>query len=141
MSKFNFDKQLKALEGTKSSLPVKLGNATQRFFLSSFKEEGWNDGGLNRWPDRKDDTNTRSLLVKSGRLRKAVADCLREANWNRIKFVVDVPYAQIHNEGGYAGRNHAAKIPKRQFIGDSATLRKIQTDLIIQEFNKIFHGR
>lgn len=29
----------------------------------------------------------------------------------------DVPYANIHNEGGYAGKNKSVYIPKREYLG------------------------
>ena len=41
-----------------------------------------------------------------------------------ISIFTDVPYAKIHNEGGRAGRNHSARIPRRQFMGVSQMLNK-----------------
>jgi phage gpG-like protein len=36
-------------------------------------------------------------------------------DWYRLTTYSDLPYARIHDVGGWAGRNHAAYIPKRPY--------------------------
>ena len=47
----------------------------------------------------------------------------------------DIPYARIHDTGGFAGRNHATKIPKRAYVRKSVVqearrIRKIMAKFI-----------
>ena len=178
MDKFNFDQVIKKLEQAKSSLPKVLANDTKKFFLASWQKQGWDDNGIAKWAPRKKNKNKRAagraILVKSGALRRAVNGSLRSATFNSIKFSVDLPYAQIHNEGGainkgsrrmaslnfkigkdgksrfakyknsnFQKRNiyigaHSVNMPKRQFMGDSASSRKIQKETIQKSTDKIF---
>jgi len=138
--------------------------------------------------EKRDDTGKKSegraLLVKSGKLRRAVEQSIRLKSFEKIQLVVALPYAEVHNEG-YNGmraahsralftksttrqfiglkRNkkgqlkeahrrttiytrtgeaqvkaHMFKMPKRQFMGDSATLRQMQRKLIDQQITKVW---
>lgn len=103
MAKWNFGKLLQNVTKLKGDLPVVLANQAQRFFVKSFEKQGFEgaSGSLMKWKarkNRKDDG--RKILVKSGRLRRAVANSIREASWARVRLVVDLPYASIHNDGG-----------------------------------------
>lgn len=173
MDKFNFDQVIKKLEQAKSSLPKVLANDTKKFFLASWQKQGWDNGGVKAWSPRKYNKNKRSagraILVKSGALRRAVNASLKSATFDSIKFSVDLPYAQIHNEGGVINKgssikvihfskkgkfsknnkraNYAQKVnigshdinmPKRQYMGDSASLRRIQKEKIQKSIDKIF---
>jgi len=103
LSKLKLDEALARFEQVKKTLPEVLANDTQRFFTASFRKEGWDDGGLKAWAPRKNPSSKdsgRKLLVKTGRLRRAVANSVRGVAWGLIKFVVDVPYSFVHNEGG-----------------------------------------
>ena len=146
MSKFNFDRVLRNIEQMKQELPKELANDTQKFFNDAFKNQAW-DGqtwqtpqrriiGTNsyKYPKKKDlGRRTRATLVRTGRLRRTVATSLKEARFERIKFVVDLPYAAVHNNG-------EGKMPQRKFIGDSATLRKLQRAKIKKVINKIWQA-
>lgn len=111
--KFSLKQVLRNVETLKRTLPVKLGNVTQRFFVDSFKKQGWDGptgntpGGLassgifQPWKERKKkEARARNILVKSGRLRRAVADSVRRNTWPTVMLMVDIPYAEIHNDGG-----------------------------------------
>lgn len=127
----------------KHELPKVLGNHAQNFFVASFNKQGWVNNALEQWKARVSQSKKdqgRNILVKSGRLRRAVATSLRLATFEKIKFTVDVPYADIHNRGGQAGRNHASTIPQRKFMGDSVTLVKQLKDKIKSGVDKIWQA-
>ena len=76
------------------------------------------------------------ILVNKGHLRDSL-DYNADFNAGQAVISSDLPYAQVHNEGGTAGRNASAAIPKRQFMGPSKALdRKIITK-IERELTKI----
>ena len=140
MDKFNFDQVIKKLEQAKSSLPKVLANDTKKFFLASWQKQGWDDGGVKAWAPRKYNKNKRSagraILVKSGALRRAVNASLKSATFDSIKFVVDSPYAKVHNDG--LPMRNGKPMQQRQSVGDSASLRKIQKGTIQKSTDKIF---
>lgn len=144
MSKFGLDRVVRAMEQVKRDLPVQLANDTKNFFAASWRRGGWEDNGVQKWaePKRKSykgrspkahRASTRATLVKSGRLRRAVQDSVRQATMDEVRLVVDVPYAAYHNEG-------TDKLPQRQFMGDSAALRKIQRKRINTVVDKIWQA-
>ncbi|MCA6489076.1 MAG: hypothetical protein IM551_03515 [Chitinophagaceae bacterium] len=186
-NRFKFGKVINNVEKLKKTLPVLLANQAQTFFVESWKKKGWDNNGVKLW-EKRDDTGKKSegraLLVKSGKLRRAVEQSIRVKSFDKIQLVVALPYAAVHNEG-YNGmraahsrslftksttrqfiglkRNkkgqlkeahkrttiytrtgeaqvkaHMFKMPKRQFMGDSATLRQMQRKLIDQQISKVW---
>lgn len=147
--RFNFSRVKRNMEQVKKELPVILANQAQNFFADSWKKQGWDDGGLKVWqtPNRKIPgtkeyeypkkkglgRRTRATLVQSGRLRRAIASSIRQKSFSMIRLVVAVPYAKYHNEG-------TDTIPKRQFMGDSRTLRRIQVESINKTVDKIWQA-
>ena len=103
--KFNFDKIIERLKAVKSTVPAKIANTTLNYFLRSWQVEGW-DGKAWKVPMRKmkkggSSRNQSKTLVQSGNLRRAVANSLVSANFDKIQFKVSgIEYAQIHNDGG-----------------------------------------
>ncbi|MEI8111163.1 MAG: hypothetical protein WCH59_09260 [Chitinophagia bacterium] len=188
-NKFGFGKVLNNVERLKKTLPVLLANQAQNFFVDSWKKQGWDDNGVKAWAKRQDTgkkSEGRSILVKSGKLRRAVGQSIRLKSFEKIQLVVALPYAAVHNEG-YNGmvsahsrarfsktttkefiglrknkngqlkeahrrttvfirtgdsqvKAHMMKMPKRQFMGDSATLRKIQRQLIDNQITKVWQA-
>ena len=178
MSKFGFDKVLKNLQMVERELPKMVANDTKNYFLNSFKTESW-DGKAWELPKRRKKKNPKGrdlsrILIQSGKLRRAVANSLKEATWEVIRFdVTDVNYAGIHNEGGtiqikersqtlrFARHGEKgvrftrkkkdtiamarvqikasqAKIPQRQFMGQTNELTKIQTERITKIMDRIW---
>jgi len=144
VDKFNFGDIIKRLEATKKDLPIKLANDTKNYFLSSWKKQGF-DGQTWKEPLRKSikgggSKNKSAILVQSGRLRRDVSNSLKQANWDKIIFKVDNPYAAIHNFGlmGKAFGKHSFKMPQRQFIGDTKELRNKQLELIKRSIGSIW---
>jgi phage gpG-like protein len=124
-NKLSFKEVMAKMETLKLELPRVLSNDTQRFFTQSFDKQGFTDKSLEPWAKRKKPKKTdegRAILVQSGRLRRAVANSARGVSFDKIDFIVDVPYAEIHNDGGLMGKG--GTMPKRQFMGESAELTK-----------------
>jgi hypothetical protein len=148
-NQFHFDKLLENLKQMKSTLPAQLANDTQNFFLASFKKQGWDNTGLQRWkevqrripgtrsykyPKNKDlGRHTRAILQGkgSGVLRKAVASSIRSTSFSRIILEVSVPYATYLNSG-------TKNMPARKFMGDSISLRKIQRKRIVNTIDRLW---
>lgn len=120
----------------KRDLPLELSKDAQKFFNASWRNQGFDDGGVQKWKSRAKETKKskgKAILVSSGNLRTAVGTSLKEATWEKIRFVVDVFYAGYHNEGD-------GKIPQRKFMGDSKTLRILQREKIKKIVDKIWRG-
>lgn len=131
------------MERVKRDLPIKLANDTKNFFLSSWSKQGFDGKGWQtpkRMIDGKGAAKTRAILVGSGRLRRDVANSLKQANFDKIIFRVENPYAQIHNEGGQgkAFGKYPFKMPKRQFIGQTKELTNMQFNLIKKQAGAIW---
>jgi phage gpG-like protein len=83
-------------------LPTIAGTKAVGFFKDSFRRQGWaNNGKLNRWQARNPAAkrnSRRALLINTGRLRRSIRITAKGTDY--VKIGTDVPYAQIHNEGG-----------------------------------------
>lgn len=65
-----------------------------------------------------------SLMVDSAALMHSVR--IAETSQGRVVWAAGnekVPYAQVHNEGGRAGRGAGFDMPQRQFMGDAEELK------------------
>ena len=150
---------LKYWQGLKGRMPGIVGVEAVNHFKATFRDGGFTDTGFVKWPDRKagKDNEGRAILVKTGRLRRAIR-ILYQSN-NRVMVGVspdEVPYAAAHNNGfkgtvnvkaymrrnrrgdtrgskGVAGvRAHTMRmnLPQRQFIGESKVLNaKIESKI------------
>lgn len=145
MNKFNLDIVIRNVERTKRELPIILAKATQNEFVKNFTNEGF-DGAKWITPNRRilgtDEykypktkglsRRTKPTLTMSGVLRRATANSIREATWDRIMLVVDLPYAKRHNEG-------LDGMPQRTFMGQTRDLTRLQTKIVNDYFNKVWH--
>lgn len=143
-NKFDFEKVIKDIAELKRTLPIKIANKAQRYFAATFKQGGW-EGAKWKEPkrkipgtpeykypkDKKLQRRTKPTLVKSGILRRATSMSARVITWSQILLVVDVPYAQRHNEG-------LDGMPKRQFMGNSPILETQIKEMIEKEVDKVW---
>jgi phage gpG-like protein len=142
--KFDFDKLIEAMQKAKTDLPRLLANQAQNHFADSFKAGGWDGRPWKEVKRRQEGTpeykypkkkglsrRTKPILVKSGTLRRAVSMSARVVTWDKIQLVVDLPYAERHNEGKDG-------MPKRQFMGDSQALKDKQIKLINEYMEKVW---
>lgn len=101
----------------------------ENFIQKNFDDEGFNDKGVKKWEARKR-PRPQKILTQSRKL----ADTLQvKINGKSIQVTSPLPYAEIHNRGGKAGRNSSVIIPQRKFIDESETLN----DILDAEFEKI----
>jgi phage gpG-like protein len=103
VSKFNLNIVGQKFQQLKADLPKVMAGDAQRFFAKSFRDSGFTDESLRKWKDRKDKTNTRAILVKTGALKRAVGNSIKSISFN--KTVIGVygtvaAYGEIHNYGG-----------------------------------------
>lgn len=89
--------------------------------VSVFKQ-AFRDKKFNRqpWIEAKRDPGTGSLMLRSGALMNSIR--ASQITPEGVTFSAGndkVAYAQVHNEGGRAGRGKGFMMPKRQFMGES----------------------
>lgn len=84
-----------------------MGVLAANHFTTSFRNQGFTDEGLKRWQARKGEISggiaktrgrSRAILVQSGRLRRSIRT--KRFGFLAVKILTDVPYAQMHNDGG-----------------------------------------
>lgn len=77
------------------------------------------------------------LLGPGNNLMRSIA--VREASATRVVVGTDLPYAEVHNEGGYIRVFGKAKVkvPKRQFIGESHELMQVIEKKFLREIDRI----
>ena len=142
--RFNFEVIKRNLEQTKRELPVLLAKQAENYFTGSFKKGAL---GSDKWPEverRKVGTSaykypkkkglsrrTSPILVRRGILRGRVSNSIRNANWNQIKLIVDLPYAMFNQEG-------TDTIPARQFMKQTTELGNMQKTTITKTMNRIW---
>lgn len=81
-----------------ASLPGVVGNAMVNFYKDNWNREGFLDARVQKWPPRQRNTGKRArILVRTGRLRRSIR---YRTTGTLIHIFTDVPYAQVHNEGG-----------------------------------------
>lgn len=96
-----------------------MGTDAKNHFVKSFRNQGFEDQTIQRWQSRKrtsyrtrsgrvvDDTN-RAILVKSGDLRRSVR--IISKGYRSIVLGSDLPYAQIHNDGGIIDKSESRNL-------------------------------
>lgn len=80
----------------------------------------------------------RGILIGPGsNLMRSVT--VRQATAQRVAIGTDLPYAEVHNEGGYIRVFGKAKVkvPKRQFVGESRELMQAIEKKFLREVDRI----
>jgi len=116
--------------------PEIMGKIAVDFFKDGFQNEGFTNGGLQKWEEVKRRMDPKITGAKATRkiLTGDTADLgesiqQKNAANGEVTIYSDKEYAGAHNEGtNNAGRRRNVTIPKRQFIGHSAELDKEVTD-------------
>lgn len=168
----DFARKLDAVSKAYAKVPLEVAVLAERFSKERFRSQAWLDKSSEAWKPRAQrrkggQNKSQTLLVDKGQLKKSV----RKISWNSQQVIIgsDVPYAQIHNDGGTISatqtvnshkrkefsrkrkgrketvKEHSVKsftrkvnikIPKRQFIGNSETLKNQIIDHITNQFTK-----
>lgn len=146
--RFNFARVKENLTNAKEQIPQILANDAKNYFVASFDKQSWNGQQWQevkrripgtpeyKYPTKKDlGRRTRPILIGkgSGKLRRFVSNSIRTTQWPIVRLVVDLPYARAHNEG-----NTARNLPKRQYVGQTDELTKIQKNHMTRIIDKIW---
>ena len=131
----------KWLRNNDEMIQVIAEDAKNHFVKGFQKGGGQTDDSLTGWKprkkldrkDRKSGSSSRAILVKSGDLWRDID--VQSIGRDQIKIGTKrIAYAAVHNEGLTTGRRGGRfKMPKREFIGESKELNKLNT-LTIKEF-------
>lgn len=145
-NKFHFERLRTNLAKMKHELPVILANHAQNFFVGTFTKQAWDGVGWKEVKRRQPDTSeykypktkglsrrTSPILVRTGRLRRAVSNSIKSATFQSVRLVVDLPQANAINEG-----DSTIGMPRRRFMGNSPILREQQKAKIKSYINKLF---
>jgi len=104
-----------------------IGRFSIKWFRSSFTQQGFKNEAVKRWKSRKK-KKTGKILFKTGAL--AASGRVTSTSSQRVVMAFTVPYAGFHNVGG-------KKLPKRQFIGDSVGLNRVNLRIILAQVHLI----
>ena len=147
-------------------LPRLVGVEAVNFFTESFQNEGFTDETLEPWKEVKRRLDSRNFKTITRGKNKGVVRAINAAGSRKILTGAtgdlgrsieykaepgqvtiisdtkgagsDKDYAAAHNEGTTtAGRNRNVTIPKRQFIGKSATLDRQVMEIMKEGADKI----
>lgn len=144
-------------------LPVIISVEGQKHFEESFDQQGFADKGVRKW--RRRQFNGNKTLKKGGQsgaykefLRKDqgrailvshqgdtkgthLKDSIRSTSTPKnVTFSTDKAYAEVHNEGGTAGRGGGFEMPQRQFMGPSEDLNMKIDKKIEHEMDKFLNN-
>ncbi|HMG89259.1 MAG TPA: hypothetical protein VK589_04345 [Chryseolinea sp.] len=128
MSKFNFHKIAGRMKAELQVVLDKMANnAVNHFKVDNFNAEAFIDEAPKRWARRKQPDPGRRLLVKTGRGRQSIKVLSRNGNTRKVGTLV--PYMALHNTG-------TRTLPKRQMIGKSRRLERINHRLVLRFLKK-----
>lgn len=137
--KFNEARKLaEAIKQFNAIIPVMvndMGQIALNTANQSFRDQGFTDEAKEPWQPRKRSDRGRAILIKTGRGRRSIR------KQKRGKYRVDilsVGYMKVHNEGLRSGRGRGFKMPKRQYIGNSATMNRKIKEKLQQRIRSIF---
>lgn len=126
--------------------PRIIAGAAMKMKDANFSAQGFIENGsvANPWPRRKKETTRtqgKRVLHGIGTMQDSVKSRIAG---KRISLGVDlakVPYAQIHNEGGKAGRGLKAEMPERKYLGYTIDIEKITEREIAFRLDRIFNSQ
>lgn len=99
----------------RDKLGTLVGIEAVKFFEYSFRRQGFINTALVKWqPRKRDDTRRpgRKTLVDTGRLWRSIR-VVKKGN-GFVTIGTDVPYAQIHNEGGQVNASQTVRSHTRK---------------------------
>lgn len=98
----DFDELLKGYKAKKLQLMRQVAAIALTFFKTSFVNQGFTDGSLQKWKARSGGPKNkgRAILVDRAILKRGIR--IKSVTYNESKIGVDpaIKYANIHNEGG-----------------------------------------
>lgn len=96
----------------RKALPNEVAVLAVKFSKDRFRDQAWYDSNKEAWKARKQrrqggKRKSQTLLVNTGRLKRSIRKI--KADQNEVKIGTDVPYAEIHNNGGKITANANVK--------------------------------
>ncbi|WP_027394188.1 phage virion morphogenesis protein [Aquimarina latercula] len=152
-------KKLNAVSKSIDRMPSRAAVIAVNFSKERFVRKNWVDSSRKPWKKRQNERARGSLMNRTGRLKRSI----RKISVGKEHIIIgtDVPFAELHNEGGTVEktvtvREHSRKItrgrkggnttvsshsrkmnlsmPQRQFIGESGVLLRRVERMIEREF-------
>lgn len=147
MSKFNFDRIAQNMQELNRVLPVELANIAQNDFVANFQRQGFNGEKWKevqrrqkgtkayKYPKKKGlSRRTKPILIMSGAMRRKTSTMIRQImGRGKIRLVLDLEYAAVHNEG-------TDRVPQRQFIGQTPELTRKQRAAAVKRIDRIWQA-
>jgi len=146
-------KAFEIMQLQKRTLPIIVGSTAKVHFKQNFKEGGFVNNGVHKWKDKKVPNGYGILHSKRDHLFSSIQSVPGDGE---VRIINEVPYAEVHNTGGiqyvrphkrtskkgnrYNVRDHSYRMPKRQFIGESAELNEKVQNIIETELTKILNS-
>lgn len=98
----DFLRKVDAITKAYDRFPNEVAAIAVRFSKERFRQQDWLDESSHPWKKRKiyrkGKKRSQTLLVNTGRLKRSIRKI--SANSKQIVIGTDVPYAEIHNNGG-----------------------------------------
>ena len=98
----DFMRRMDAVSKAYERLPNEIAAIAVKFSKERFRDQAWLDNTREPWKQRSrkrvGKSRSQTLLVDKGRLKRSIRKI--SASPTRVVIGTDVPYAQIHNEGG-----------------------------------------
>lgn len=117
----DFINKLDRVSKTLKYLPEKMAITAVNFSKERFVQKNWVDTKREPWEPRKRKARG-TLMIQTGRLKRSIRKLY--ATHELIMLGTDVPYAQIHNDGGTITETVNVKAHKRKItIAKSYNLR------------------
>jgi phage gpG-like protein len=126
-----FIRMVDNLVKARKALPNEIAVLAVRFSKERFRDQAWYDNNKESWRARKQRRQggrrkSQTLLVNTGRLKRSIRKI--KADQNEVIIGTDVPYAEIHNNGGrittsanvksYTKKAHSRKAHSRSRRGN-----------------------
>jgi phage gpG-like protein len=98
-----FTRMVDNLIKARKALPNEIAVLAVRFSKDRFREQAWLDSAKKPWASRKQrreggKRKSQTLLVDTGRLKRSIRKV--KVSQSEVVIGTDVPYAEIHNNGG-----------------------------------------
>ena len=133
----NYLRKLNELQKLYRKFPDMAGITAVNFSKDRFVRKNWLDETPKQWEPRKRKAPGSLMVGKgSGRLKKSIRRT--KVTRNSVTIATDVPYAQIHNDGGVINKTVTVKAHSRKRKGRSENVkshrRKMNTTLPQRQF-------
>lgn len=136
---------------------IRFGAAAVEQTKQNFRDGGFNDDGLQKWPARKNGKDPgRGLLIGKGTAHLSRDTRVLDITGLVVKVGTTLSYAGVHNEGfkgnvqqsvkAFNRKGHAVSaftrlihqnIPQRKFLGSSVSLIQKCRNILMEELKKL----